>query len=104
MLCSENYGAAMPRPPYKNLFCTYVVVRTAGSSFIWNYADPLTSLELINLTLMLSRSVGGGLWGCRGTSSAWGRYQQGRVTLPRGIYFAKYCGGGGGEENDQQGK
>ena len=30
------------------------VLRTAGSSIIWNYADPLTSLELLNFYLTLS--------------------------------------------------
>ena len=31
------------------------ILRTAGSFIIWNYADPLTSLELLNyyLTLVL---------------------------------------------------
>ena len=30
------------------------VLRTAGSSIIWNYADPLTSLELLNCHLILA--------------------------------------------------
>ena len=30
------------------------VLRTAGSSFMWNYADPLTSLELLNYYLTLA--------------------------------------------------
>ena len=29
------------------------VLRTAGSSIIWNYADPLTSLELLNRGILL---------------------------------------------------
>ena len=35
------------------------VLRTAGSSIIWNYADPLTSLELLNyyLTLVISSGI-----------------------------------------------
>ena len=32
------------------------VLRTAGSSIIWNYADPLTSLELLNYYLTLAMS------------------------------------------------
>jgi len=34
------------------------VLRTAGSPFIWNYADPLTSLELLNYYLTLAMSSG----------------------------------------------
>ena len=34
------------------------VLRTAGSSIIWNYADPLTSLELLNYYLTLAMSSG----------------------------------------------
>ena len=30
------------------------VLRTAGSSIIWNYADPLTSIELLNYYLTLA--------------------------------------------------
>ena len=32
------------------------VLSTAGSSIIWNYADPLTSLELLNYYLTLAMS------------------------------------------------
>ena len=32
------------------------VLHTAGSSIIWNYADPLTSLELLNCSLTLAMS------------------------------------------------
>ena len=34
------------------------VLRTAVSSIIWNYADPLTSLELLNYYLTLAMSSG----------------------------------------------
>ena len=34
------------------------VLRTAGSSIIQNYADPLTSLELLNIYLTLAMSSG----------------------------------------------
>ena len=33
------------------------VLRTAGSSIIWNYADPLTSLELLNCYLTLANQL-----------------------------------------------
>ena len=32
------------------------VLRTAGIAIIWNYADPLTSLELLNFYLILAMS------------------------------------------------
>ena len=35
-----------------------LVLRTAGRSFKWNYADPLTSLELLNYCLPLAMSSG----------------------------------------------
>ena len=34
------------------------VLRTAGSSYMWNYTDPLTSLELLNYYLNLAMSSG----------------------------------------------
>ena len=34
------------------------VLRTAGRSFMWNYADPLTSLELLNYYITLAMSSG----------------------------------------------
>ena len=38
------------------------VLRTAGSSIIWNYADPLTSLELLNVIGCVIRTAVGRFW------------------------------------------
>ena len=35
----------------------YGVLRTAGSSIIWNYADPIILLELLNYYLNLDVTV-----------------------------------------------
>ena len=48
MGCWRNFGLLV-------LGC---VQRTAGNSIIWNYADPLTSLELLNYYLTLAMSSG----------------------------------------------
>ena len=42
-----------------DFFVLGCVLRTAGSSIIWNYADPLTSLELLNYYLTLTTVI---LW------------------------------------------
>ena len=46
--CWRNFGLLV-------LGC---VLRTAGNSIIWNYADPLTSLELLNYYLTLAMRSG----------------------------------------------
>ena len=53
--CSNGHGLL-------KFFLAFLVIgyvlRTAGSSFMWNYADPLTSLELLNYYLTLAMSSG----------------------------------------------
>ena len=79
------------------------VLRTAGSSIIWNYAEPLTSLELLNCYLTLAmitgrssrRSTTG--WESRSMSgeSPSTRHGNSRDDIhERGIYYAIYCNGG----------
>ena len=51
--CSNRHGLLKKFWPFLVIGC---VLRTAGSSFMWNYADPLTSLELLNYYITLAMS------------------------------------------------
>ena len=65
------------------------VLCTAGSSIIWNYADPLTSLELLNyyLTLVMSSVC----WCCYLTKKFWPFGTRLRSMHCRELNYLKLC-------------